>query len=846
MTEAKLAGDAVDEWTPITFAVELVRRMRRHQGVSSVPSLRASVAIPRFLFARWQRTRALAPRDYVEAAVLLTPPDDQTIAEAIAREILFPKTDLAPRKTLGEPDPIGKPAKPGKPKIDPTAGILGDLDLLSVDLDALSDLSELEAMIEEPDDDVFALFERLYSSADRTERAVAELIRIYGGPAELVATGARSFAGALAFVRVHLLARAGSTTPDEIRFGCDAGLGDALARAVKHPWEVAAVLAGQSEHAQLTAHLDDLEVHATARELGQTLRFLKPYRIDEALRTRFRVRSFARARDLNDHAEIVLGLEEWVDPDRALLVRSATDSPRRAMEAARAMRNRFGVSVEVDVLDAWSAAHPRPSLDELIDVAVDTGRWRELLTDALDRHVLAIRAEARVFTHDHTAPVEHRLAPVLIAQVSQAQRLLKCATRGAGEAARELATETPCNVREKDHFLPLLDSFLELHVVPSDVDRVVAAGEALGVDRDLILDRIGDALEQLRQLVLGDATDPARYNALIDRIDYLPPDMLDELATESRTMEAIAALLAIDLGGTASKLPEELVTQSLGFRGIGGGQNFLKQWFSHRTRLNEPLRAKIKAVAKEVLIDLAFDWIGKGGGASDQGLVPQTETRPMRAGDELDHLDLEATLDFVVAQGKRIEEIHDGDLLVSQTSRGRAAFCVLIDISGSMSGGDLAMCAISVVMLLGKLRSEELSLAVFESDTHVMKRFADEADLDTVADRVLDLEATGGTRVDAALRFCQDEMTECGEATVRVLFLLSDFAFFEPVEELAAHGRHLVDLGVSFLGASHGYLHHSAHDAILGATGGRSIRVKKIEELPALLLEVLAHVGDDR
>lgn len=50
------------------------------------------------------------------------------------------------------------------------------------------------------------------------------------------------------------------------------------------------------------------------------------------------------------------------------------------------------------------------------------------------------------------------------------------------------------------------------------------------------------------------------------------------------------------------------------------------------------------------------------------------------------------------------------------------------------SGGELAVCAIAVVMLLGKLLPEEVALAVFESDTHVLKGFPDSSDLDTVAD----------------------------------------------------------------------------------------------------------------
>ena len=49
-----------------------------------------------------------------------------------------------------------------------------------------------------------------------------------------------------------------------------------------------------------------------------------------------------------------------------------------------------------------------------------------------------------------------------------------------------------------------------------------------------------------------------------------------------------------------------------------------------------------------------------------------------------------------------------------------------------------------VVMLLGRLQSEEIAVALFERDTHVIKGFDDQRPLDEVADQLLELQATGG------------------------------------------------------------------------------------------------------
>ena len=128
--------------------------------------------------------------------------------------------------------------------------------------------------------------------------------------------------------------------------------------------------------------------------------------------------------------------------------------------------------------------------------------------------------------------------------------------------------------------------------------------------------------------------------------------------------------------------------------------------------------------------------------------------------------------------------ITEDDLFVPIQSKGQAALCVLVDISGSMGGRELANCAISVVMLLGKLAPQEIAIALFESDTHVIKGFQQEREIDEVTDRLLELAATGGTRVDAALKWANEQFEEVPEAEFRLLFLLSDYEFFESPKDL--------------------------------------------------------------
>ncbi|UJR81534.1 VWA domain-containing protein [Sandaracinus amylolyticus] len=848
--DGRFRGDETPEWTPIAFAVELTRRLRRHAGIACTPSLRATIAIPRFLTARYARTKRLTARDYLDAAILTTPFEDQAIAESVARELLFPRAETA--GAASSPTKVREDAKvvATAPVPDAVSGILGDLAALDVDLDSLADLADLESMIDDgakPDSsDPFELFERLYSSADPEERALGELVVLFGGAAEMASVSARTVDHVRVLVRERLLAQVGALTPPHVLHACSAGFGTLLAHEARHPWEVAGFLAGLGRDRELRTHLADLATSASPRDLGTTLRFVAPHTIDSR---DFRRAALARPLDLAEHAELLLGLEEYVDPSAALITRSAIESPRRAMNAARTLRERFGHSVEDRVLEAWASALGRaPTLRELVDVAVDSARYHALVGPALEAHVLEMREEAADdyldATTDALPPVPHALA----ASIVLARDLAGTNVSSAVKAARRLATEVPCTVRVAAHFLPLLDELLEHALVPDDLERLVEVATLLGIDPNEVYDRIGQALEQLRAMVLGDAHDADRYARLVDRIGSIPHALLDELcgvASETSNLEAIAALLAIDLGGATQRLPEDLVMQGLGFKGIGGGSNLLKQWFSHRGALVDPLKSRIKAIAKDALVDLAFEWLGKSGASAERGLIPETRTRPMRAGDDLDLLDLDASLERVIEEGRRLDDARDDDLLVSETVRGRAAVSVLIDISGSMSGPDLAMCSIAVVMLLGKLRSDEISLALFESDTHVVKRFADEADLDAVADELLDLYARGGTCVDQALRFVEDEMTGV-EATLRVLFVLSDFAFSERPDELRTLGSRIADHGVSLIAAAHGCVMKESRDALVSSIGGETMTMKKAEELPSLLLDVLSRIADGR
>ncbi len=865
--EAAFEGDAVTRFTPISFALELVRAMRKRSGLSHVPSVRTTIALPRFLTARYFRLGKLTAKDYVEAAVLLTAPEDQGAAFEVARELLFPKDKTAPvaaKEAAAILEGGEAVASAAAPPGESAMSVLDSLAGMNLDLGAL-DLDTLDRMLDEKtaastEMRALDLLTNLATSDDPAQRSLATLATSYGGAAELEGDAIHDEAAARRFVLERLLGNLGTLEPQTVAAAATAGFAASLEGAA--PWERAGLHAASGEQVQLDALLDDLIARGNARDLGRSLAFVRTS--ETGLAPGFQVRALASARHLADWAEILDGLGAFVEPPDELVARSARENVRRALHAATVLDTAFRPErdpwdydndeappdaeperpkLRHTVFDAWasSLAEP-PTLELLVEISVPTSQWAELTEQAFVVFLAELdRARER--------PVDERMIAITGA-LQMAKRLRETKTAGGRQLAGTLATRALVLVGSPARFLPLLDAVLDLGLAPDDVPAVVAAGAELGIAEDEIYARLAQPLEQLRFLIEGNVQDLRRYLELVDKITMIPEELLQHLlacCVRDGNRMGLALLLAVALGPVLAlvgkDLPQQLVDDSLNYRGIGGGENLLLQWFEHRDSIPSDFKARVRALAKQALLDAALVWVHKGSGGAERGLIPQTRSRPFRAGDELDHIDIDGTLEALAMSGKSLSEMSHEDLLVQDTSSGRAGFGVLIDISGSMNGKDLAICAIAVVMLLGRLRPEELALALFESNIHVVKEFASTRELDEVADELLDLRATGGTRVDAALRFIQTEFASQPDHERRVLFLLSDFAFFESSEELAALLDELADLDLHFIGAGHGYISKDVAAQFVARIGGQVTRIPSLAKLPELLLAALAWVA---
>jgi Mg-chelatase subunit ChlD len=495
------------------------------------------------------------------------------------------------------------------------------------------------------------------------------------------------------------------------------------------------------------------------------------------------------------------------------------------------------------VLDAWAdSLEAPPPLEFLLDVCVPGPRWTGLVEQAFEPFLAELRARDLLPPDARTAHLRDAL--------TLGKRFKATGTAVGKRVGAELATAVMLVVAPRARFLPLLDALVDVGLIPHDTPRVVQAAQRFEIPEEDVYARLSQPLEQLTFLIEGNVQDLARHLDLVDKLTHVPDELLERLLAccmRDGNRLGLALLLAVALGPVLTRVPalasSQLVDESLGYRGVGGGQNLLLQWYTHRDTLPSEFKERVRALAKQALLDVALTWAHQGVGGAERGLMPQARTRPWRAGDELDHLDVDGTLEALAMSGKPFDQLGDEDLMVSDTASGRAGFVVLIDISGSMSGNDLAVCAIAVVMLLGRLKPEELALALFESNTHVVKRFEDSTDLDDVASDLLELRATGGTCVDAALGFARAEFGAQADQERRVLFLLSDFAFFEEAAALDPLLDGLRELDVHFLGAAHGYVNQPMAGHFADRLEGQVTKIPSMQKLPEVLLQALSWVA---
>jgi Mg-chelatase subunit ChlD len=238
---------------------------------------------------------------------------------------------------------------------------------------------------------------------------------------------------------------------------------------------------------------------------------------------------------------------------------------------------------------------------------------------------------------------------------------------------------------------------------------------------------------------------------------------------------------------------------------------------------DERLRALARRLAGRIVIDLARD-----GRVSRRG-IGRLATVPYRPG--AGDIDLDASLEPIAHARATGGALVADDLRVRDWRRPDIALCLLIDRSGSMTGGPLATSAVACAAIAARVPGD-YSVVAFGVDAVVAKSQDAPKSTEQVASAVLALRGFGTTDLALALRTAGEQLAR-SRATRRVTVLLSDCRATVPGDVVGA-ARSLDELVII---APEG----DADDAVRLAeqAGARCTTVGGPSSLPEALARVL-------
>ena len=855
--EEECVGDfqnnQVLDWTPISFSVEFIYRMRKEKKrLMNVPSTRQGVAIPKLLTAMYYRKVNLIPDDFIKAATITTPVEDQDVARQIAFEIIFPPQDATTDKSKS-----GKKGKTGK--IDEKEGeetdegeeesdFVGDLlsDILDSETIDLTNLDAQKAMESALDDftNLVDFVDNLYdkgASGEEPFKSLLDILNTRGGYKNILGQGLNNLDALKKHARENIMRDINSLQPQDIAAASKLQWGQDVLSQSNVPWIKAAAqfcIEDPDFQSSLEQIMNEEEVGTAAR----TVNYLKTLGMDPEIAADLAKQLVDKSNDLMDILEIAKVLNQVPEFDKEKIFENSLERDLGSMfNVARLMDNLFDADLTSQLFNQWNQAQSNPTLPELFQTRCDHQDWKNALDNCVSNALKQMQTgngQAAFNTNNLAAELMQLSTEAGFSSCIQA---FQDNATIAGRQSLQLANSA-------EQFEALLRNLLN-HQVPMDEKEVINLGLSKGVPEENILELFGGNYDLLKIMFEKRIGNFLRYQTILNKIGSIIQSQMNDLmevALKNDNYQALGALGHFNLS-MAFKAAEPFgsdAEKSLGESlSAGPGENLLLQWFAHRHDIPTRIKDFVRQLAKDALIKIALSIISNQRGSGEKGLMPTNKLRIFMDGDDMDLIDVEASIENIVMQGKSLNMLNAEDLMVTETEKGRVSICFLLDISGSMTGDKLAACSIAVMVLIGTLRAEEVAICFFESNTHVVKEFGDEKDLEEIADELMDLQATGGTQVQAALQWgarqLEDTITE-----LKICFLLTDCAFSEGEQQIKKDLDSYVNQKVKFiLGVNTRSYDSKCAKWILDATKGEIVYILHIMDIPKVLTDVLEKIG---
>jgi len=830
------------EWTPITFTVEFIYRMRKlKEKLLNLPSTRQAIAIPKLLTAMYYRKVMLIPDDFIKAAVITTPIEVQDIAKQVAFEIIFSQAK----------DPKASKASPsGEMKvkdaiddedIDFMDEILSEfsdagLDLDNLDVDMDESLREFESLME--------FIEGVYNRASKYEEpyhSIIEILEQRSGYTDIMGKNLNSVDPLKEYIHNIVKQEMNSLSSRDIASATKLGWGKEIMDLSTTPW-IQATTQYCMKDSKFQSTLNNIMKNEDVGTAARTARYLKDAGLDPSVANDLANRLIKNSKDLMDIMEISLVLEEVPQFDQGRILKNSLDQDSGStFNLSRHLDNKFGTNLTDEVFKQWAKDNPSPTLPELFQAQTNVPEWGQMLNKCIENMLNDIQ--------DTNGQASYNMADLAaeLMQLSDHAFYNSCSNEFK-ENAKIAGMQSLKAADTAEMFENSLRSQLS-NFVPLDQTQVLDLGIRVGLPETTIMEIFGGSFELLKSMIEQKIGNFQRYYNIIKKLKNLTKEQMQELmqsALSAENFQGMGALGHHNLGqafDSAKQFGDRGQQQLAESLSAGPGDNLLLQWFMHRRQIPAKKKNFVRSLVKDAMINIALSMISNQRGSGEKGLIPSNKLRIFMDGDEMDLIDVDASIENIIMQGKSLDLVTSEDLLVSITEKGRVSICFLLDISGSMTGMKLAACSIAVMVLIGSLKADEVAICFFESNTHVVKEFGDEKNLEDVADELLDLHATGGTRVQAALRWGAKQLEQTA-TEFKICFLLTDCEFFEREQEIKKELEAYVNQKVKFLlGVNTRSYSKRYAKWILETTLGEIVFILNIMDIPKVLTETLEKIG---
>lgn len=816
------------------FAYEFVKRMRESLEVRAKPSVRQTQAIPQLLSARFFRNGSLTLDDFVEAAVFTSYPPDQEIARLIAEEILLGRRKEFVPEIVIEQAQQQAPPDPNDPVQEVMAKIKREL--------------ELAKTIKK--DKVQAGFDYLQELRRREDKSLYDAAMDYLKEGDVVLRGLTSDGELKKEASEELLDHLGGLSARDILNSATLDVLDDVCNSTSTAEQLAAkALRGDQGVEEEFKDLADRNPGTAAKALSLMEKFEK---LDKEMLDRLDSALADSLRDLSEMKDYAANLERLPENGDDMVEKAASDFPlSQSMEFANTIKQHTGKDLSKDLMDAYNeqydnGARNNVDMRQLAETAMKTESWEDLV-DKITNDIIE-DAMSRSSPSDYLRQ-RFREASNLRDQLKDRS------TRPSWESMmQKLADAAVKSSPNKTHLRQTVRELSSQGTVPSQ-DAVREAASSMGMTENEILELLNPSFQVIKNLIQQGVDDFDRLHSLMSSAG-LTNHQLRELADLAANMDNQSALGAIAhedlmaaLGSAGSQGRHGQLTPSENERaekvmgGLLGGPatNVIKMWYTYRDQIPDALRKKLKDIARRLLIDLGKRFAKATMGSSMLGGIQQSTTvRPFRIGDDIDLIDLEETMDNLLASGRNDFDALDAeDFLITEPYQGHRAFFWALDKSGSMHAPEkLGMLSISVMAGLYGVQNDDFGVVLFDSETHIVKEIPDKTvSIDKVAADLLEVRASGGTGGSSSMKLALRNFEQT-RAKEKVFIFSTDAYLFDQAacEELAVD-LHYHDIQMIVLAPKHEYDRRAA-EKLAKLSHGVVLDIATIEELPERLLRL--------